>query len=236
VDDQSSDHSREIARHYVAMDQRFCLMDSGRTPKDPLGPWLPRNRGLCASRGDYVSFLDADDLWRHDKLNKQLALMRMRNANLCVSAYVRFADNDGTVSEVRCPPSRLIPSLLEIVNPIPLSSVVVRKDLMRAGFRPVPHEDHDAWQRIYSFGQMKYSCVQEPVTAYRIHGSNLTGSWRNKLAMYIDKNRHIALHRRWIMTCLFLALQAKYLIRSFPFRIRKQNLYSFGFKVLGVSA
>jgi teichuronic acid biosynthesis glycosyltransferase TuaG len=236
VDDKSSDHSKEIAKRYVGLDPRFYLMDSGRMPKDPVGPWLPRNQGLLACRGDYVCFLDADDLWRNDKLSKQLALLKMMEANLCVSAYIRFTDKGGLVSEVRCPPSRLTSFLLEIANPIPLSSVLVRKDLMSENFRPVPHEDHDIWQRIYSLGHLKYSCLKEPVTAYRIHDSNLTGSWKNKLAMYSSKNNHKALPRRWIRAGLFLALQARYLILSLPSRIRKRNLSSFGFIVLGAPA
>lgn len=69
VDDGSTDASAEIA----SADARLtCLRQANA------GHAAARNRGLSAATGDYVSFVDADDLWHREKLERQLARFDMR--------------------------------------------------------------------------------------------------------------------------------------------------------------
>ncbi len=70
VDDGSTDGTLEVAARY-----------SGRVTylrQDNAGPAAARNRGVAASRGDLVAFLDADDLWHPEKLAKQAARFQIR--------------------------------------------------------------------------------------------------------------------------------------------------------------
>jgi glycosyltransferase involved in cell wall biosynthesis len=67
VDDGSGDHSGEIARRFAPV---RCLR------QDNAGQAAARNRGAAAATGRFLAFLDADDLWLEDKLERQLAAFR----------------------------------------------------------------------------------------------------------------------------------------------------------------
>lgn len=72
VDNGSTDRSLEI--------MRACARDDGRLrvvglERNSGGPSRPRNIGIREARGEYVAFLDADDLWRPEKLSLQLRFM-----------------------------------------------------------------------------------------------------------------------------------------------------------------
>lgn len=229
IDDNSSDESAEIASHIATTDSRFRLMTSGRLPEDPAGPWLPRNQGLQAARGQYVAFLDADDLWLPEKLNCQLKLLERGDYDLCICPYYRFSDQTGWITELRKPPTAHWPKLLKFINPIPLSTVVIRRDLMTTGFRAVCHEDHDAWRRLFATRNVRHVSCQQALAAYRIHRENLTGSWWRKLSMRRKQQKAGGGGRGAATLSLFLLIHGLYLLRSLPWRMQRRSIEAMGF-------
>lgn len=66
VDDGSTDGSREVLQRYEEANEKvLCVFQENR------GPGAARNAGIRRSTGDYIAFLDADDLWLPDKIEKQ---------------------------------------------------------------------------------------------------------------------------------------------------------------------
>lgn len=83
VDDGSTDATAEVAGAYA---QRVSYVRQHNA-----GPASARNTGLRLARGDFLSFLDADDLWRQDKLALQMrALESNPEAGICISYVQNF--------------------------------------------------------------------------------------------------------------------------------------------------
>ncbi len=83
VDDYSKDNSIKVIQKAMKKDKRiklFCQKQNG-------GAALARNRGIMEASGDYICFLDADDLWHKDKLQKQLNFMK---ENKCAFSFTGY--------------------------------------------------------------------------------------------------------------------------------------------------
>ncbi len=90
IDDGSTDRTAEIAAAYG--DPRLALH---RFPN--AGVTVSRNRGVRLAEGRYVAFLDADDWWRADKLEKQLAALAADPAAGVAYSFTTFVDERGEV-------------------------------------------------------------------------------------------------------------------------------------------
>ena len=90
VDDCSTDNSSEIIKQYMKNDKRIKYFKQEKNG----GPALARNRGIEEAKGNFLCFLDADDLWDKDKLEKQLNFMLEKNIAFSYTSY-EFATFDG---------------------------------------------------------------------------------------------------------------------------------------------
>lgn len=96
VDDCSADNSAELIREQIRKDGRIRLV----TQKENGGAARARNRGLEEACGQYICFLDADDIWMPDKLEAELAYLNNiqrkedTRAGFVFTGY-EFADETG---------------------------------------------------------------------------------------------------------------------------------------------
>lgn len=91
VDDCSPDGSAEIIGRYAQADTRFRYLKL----ENNSGAAVARNAGLDLARGRYIAYLDADDLWMPNKLERQLAFMAEHGAAFTCCDYDKI-DYDGT--------------------------------------------------------------------------------------------------------------------------------------------
>ena len=91
VDDGSSDSTSEVAR---AFGSRVRYV-----PQPPLGVAAALNRGVGTARGDLLAFLDADDVWRNDKLELQLDAFRAQTRLDAVFGHLANVDAAGNTRE-----------------------------------------------------------------------------------------------------------------------------------------
>jgi teichuronic acid biosynthesis glycosyltransferase TuaG len=71
IDDHSTDKTKDILEKYAKNDTRIKIL---QTKENSGGPALPKNIGIENAKGEYIAFLDHDDEWLPEKLEKQLAV------------------------------------------------------------------------------------------------------------------------------------------------------------------
>lgn len=229
IDDGSKDNSLDLAQQQAQGDRRFVVLRCNRRAGDAPGPWLPRNLGLEQACSTWIAFMDADDLWHPNKLEAQLEALHRSQADLCVCAYYRFAERTGCIVERRTPPAALSAAAVRAVNPLPMSSVVIRRaSLQGLVFRGVSHEDHDLWQRLLAARAVRYVRLPAALMAYRIHSSNLTQGLGNRLAMKWRSLRS-GQGSLWRGLMAMAWQQLIYAVCALPWRWRRLTLESRGF-------
>jgi len=181
VDDGSTDETPSIVARYAA-DARVVYIRQARAERSSA-----RNRGIAASSGRLVAFLDADDLWRPEKLARQIAALAVDPAAGLCYTIARFIDSAGRPLPVRKPLRPLSGDVFARLmrgNVLILASVVARRVCLDAvgGFdravTPYGCEDWDLWLRIAR--RWPIAVVDEELTLYRRHGGNT--SWEGVLA------------------------------------------------------
>ncbi len=95
VDDCSQDNTEEILKKYLA-DKRIRYYRNEAN----LGAAISRNRALKEAKGRWIAFLDSDDLWKREKLQKQIEFMEKNEYYFSYTNYVEIDENSkltGTV-------------------------------------------------------------------------------------------------------------------------------------------
>jgi glycosyltransferase involved in cell wall biosynthesis len=135
-------------------------------------PAIPRNRGLAASNGEWVAFLDSDDLWVPEKLQKQLACAESSGC-LAVSSNGLRVDAEGRHSGhvVSWARARITFRDLLKTNQVICSSAIIHRSLLdkAVGFPEQREltacEDHALWLRVSA--QTDFAFAAEPLVIYR---------------------------------------------------------------------
>ncbi len=167
VDDGSSDGTAERLRHLHDARVRVLRHDESK------GRAAARNAGIAAARGEWIAFLDDDDLWSPVKLRRQLERAAATDAQLVYTGVIEI-DEDGNPLMTAVPKATTLEGLLEW-NTIPAgaSNVIARAEHVRAveGFdeRLTYVEDWDLWIRLAARGDL--AVVPEVLVAYVRHGS-----------------------------------------------------------------
>jgi glycosyltransferase involved in cell wall biosynthesis len=185
VDDGSTDNTQEVLARYG--DQIRVIRQSNQ------GSAAARNAGILTARGEYIAFLDADDVWLPKKLEKQVSLIEERPEVGWVYSDHRQFDESGLRASsffeqngLRPPPEGWI--LRKLVWDCITSTITV---LARAScFREVglfhtslPRgQDYDMWLRLA--GRFPVGCLDEVLALYREHSAQVTSRTRSGLIEY----------------------------------------------------
>ncbi|MBM3181566.1 MAG: glycosyltransferase family 2 protein [Chloroflexi bacterium] len=162
VDDGSTDESARVAQQFP--------MRYGFQPHS--GPGTARNRGVEQARGEFLAFLDADDLWMPEKLAWQIATFAARPELDAVFGQVeQFNSPD---ADATAPPARFVGTTL---NGLHASAMLIRRAaFMRVGlFATNWHVgDFVDWYTRAQEAELEIVILPEVVMRRRVHMSNLT--------------------------------------------------------------
>lgn len=181
IDDGSTDSTARIAAKCQREDARIRYIRNSSN----LGAAGSRNAGIRQASGEWLAFLDSDDRWEAEKLEKQMKTAKEKNAAFLYTGSGFMDENGGKKQWVLDVPETVGFRGLLKQNVISCSSVLIRKDWMRAfPEKQVPiHEDFAVWLEILKEEGKKAYGVNEPLLIYRIRSGSKSGNKRKAAAM-----------------------------------------------------
>ncbi len=179
TEDCSTDGTREVLTQYLEeiSDDRIRVI----WLDENVGAAAARNLGAEQSRGRFIAYLDADDLWAEDKLLHQLRFMRETNAAFCFGNY-EFADENGrgTGKVVHVPVTLTYTKALRNTTIFTSTVMLDTEQIKRSEIRmpDIRSEDTALWWRLLRAGYTAYG-FRETLVLYRRPATSLSS---NKLS------------------------------------------------------
>lgn len=174
ADDCSPDDTRAVVSANAAVDARIRLLELPRNG----GPALARNAALEAASGRWIAFLDSDDLWLPDKLERQLHFHRSSGAALTCTGFRRISAGAERTGRYIRPPSTLDYRGALGLTGIATSTVILDRE--RTGpvrMKPVYYDDFACWLDVLRSGALAKG-LDEDLMRYRVMSGSIS---RNKL-------------------------------------------------------
>lgn len=196
VDDCSTDNTSSvvntIAEHYPQL--KYYKLD-----KNFGGPAGPRNYGLRKAKGEFIAFLDSDDIWHYKKLEIQICAIKEHNIDICCSNLTVFTNEESidtfsSFQEATYDCQEISFWSLKVRNKIPNSSVLIRKSAI-AGFyfneskEYKAVEDYDLWLRLHR-AKRKSIKLKVSLMYYRIVEGQISGSKFKQLTRVFHLHYH----------------------------------------------
>jgi len=176
VDDCSDDNSKELLLNLEKKDERIRVTFLG----DNIGAAKARNIAIRNAKGRYIAFLDSDDIWRGDKLEKQIKFMEKEDIAFSFTSYTPMSE-DGSVSFAEIKAPNKIDYFGYLKNTIiGCLTVVIDKEKVGEFEMPIIKSSHDMalWLLIMKRGFDAYG-LNESLAKYRIVStSNTANKWR----------------------------------------------------------
>ncbi|MGA1933010.1 glycosyltransferase family 2 protein [Arcobacter sp. YIC-464] len=180
VDDVSPDDANKIIEDYCEKDRRIKLIHLEVNS----GPAVARNRAIEESKGRYIAFLDADDLWELEKLEKQIKFMKEKDCALSYSSYKTMSEEGELSEKVIIPPLKL--SYTDLLKTNCIGCLTAIYDTKKVGKIYMPlikkRQDYGLWLRILKRTDFAYGFA-EPLATYRLM-TNSVSSNKIKLLKY----------------------------------------------------
>ena len=163
VDDCSKDNGVEIVEKYREKDKRIKLYQNEINK----GVSYTRNRAIDIAQGKYIAFLDSDDLWKKEKLEKQINFMEQNNIVLSYTAYEKINEDGSKRGEIRVPEKLDYKELLKNCLIGFLTAIYRKEELKNFKFTNSKAEDYIFWLSILKEIEYAYG-VNEILASYRV--------------------------------------------------------------------
>lgn len=177
VDDCSTDASVEIVHSFAERDSRIKVVKLERNS----GPAVARNTAIEMATGRYIAFLDSDDLWRPEKLKRQIAFMQSTGCSFSYTHYEKISESGEPTGHFVKPPQRLCYKDMLKSNQIGCLTAVYDASILGKMYMPLirKRQDYGLWLSILKREAYAY-CVPELLALYRLRSSSVSS---NKVEM-----------------------------------------------------
>ena len=219
IDYASQDRTVYIEKEFTSHDSRIVLYLNEHN----IGVSKTRNKGISIAKGQWLAFLDSDDCWSADKLQKQLCIREEYKTAEFIFTGSRFMDESGHLFRwIMTVPDNVVYERLLKQNVISCSSVLISKKCLgdhRMSGDSI-HEDFALWLAILKEDVIAYG-INEPLLIYRVSTKSKSGN-KIKSAIMTYKT-YLKSGIGCIRAFYYMTF---YLFRSF---IKYHNLYKSGY-------
>lgn len=175
VDDASKDNTEEVVKSFK--DKRIKYI---RLSKNS-GPAVARNRAMEEAKGKYMAFLDSDDLWKREKLEKQINFIKKNKYKIICSDYEQIDEEGNKLNKII--PCKKKVNYNGILLSCPVGNSTVFYDVSKLGKFKVPNirkrNDDALWLQILKKEEYMYG-QKEILMEYRIRQNSVSS---NKLSL-----------------------------------------------------
>ncbi len=172
MDDCSKDNTKEVVKKYLD-DKRIKY----HILKTNSGAAVARTKAMELARGNYMAFLDSDDLWTKDKLSKQIKFMEKNNYNFTCTAYKQIDEDGNSLNKVIYSPKKINYNRLLLDCPVGNSTVMYNVDAL--GKFEVPNirkrNDDALWLQILKKEKYIYG-MKDILMQYRIRKNSISSN------------------------------------------------------------
>lgn len=205
VDDNSSDDSKGVIEKYAETHPEIVYF---RQPTNQ-GAGAARNKALELARGQYVAFLDADDLWYPTKIEKQIKLLEEKNGAFSYTA-IEMIDSEGTVVKTKrkVKESANYKTLLRNTM-IATSTVLIDRSVLGDFRMPLRRggQDYATWLMLLRNGTVAYG-INEALEQYRVGNKDSLAGKKGKSVRQVweiqTQQEHINRFKAGINVCFFV--------------------------------
>lgn len=179
VNDCSNDATPTIVERYLK-DERIKLINN----KENLGGAGSRNVAISAAKGRYIAFLDADDIWLPDKLEKQIAFMQQHAIGFSFTGYSTITEQDELMDKIEVP-ARVNFSKLLKHNYIGCLTAIYDTQPFGKVYMPLvrKRQDFALWLELLKRFDCAYG-LNENLGYYRIRAGSLSASKADAFKYY----------------------------------------------------
>lgn len=173
TDDCSPDNLSTVVKSYTEKDSRvkyLCMEKNG-------GPANARNLSLQNAKGRYIAFLDSDDLWQPEKLEKQISFMQKNDYAFTYTAYQRIKMGGEKYPFINQVPEKITYSGLLKNTAISTLTVVLDKNKVN-NIKMTPgwgYDDYVLWLEILKTGIDAYG-LNENLASYRVMDQSVSSN------------------------------------------------------------
>jgi glycosyltransferase involved in cell wall biosynthesis len=176
IDNYSTDDTLKVIKQFNNLNLKFFQLENNGIIS------ISRNFAISKSSSEWIAFLDSDDLWSENKLQKCFDLINKSNNKIYLIYHgMNFIKNDQIFGKLKTRKlsNPIFNDLLVKGNTIVFSSVVVKKDLLLKvnGFScsksMITTADYNTWLKIAQCGY-EFTYLPKSLGSYRIHDGNLS--------------------------------------------------------------
>lgn len=208
VDDCSTDSTADIISSYTDPRIHYQRNDQNRRCA------YTRNQAIRQAKGRYIAFLDSDDMWKPEKLERQIAFMQTHNYSITYSHYFVLSPN-GEQHLHTCPQSL---TYFQLTRWNRIGCLTVIYDTVQVGkvFMPaiLNREDYAYWLVLLRMGFAAY-CFNEPLAVYRSHNGMSGGSKLDLMRYHYIMFHEVLNYPAWLAFLLTLRNNVFYIIHHF---------------------